>query len=202
LTLEHGTPFQRWTERGLVPAADDDLAAEQYEWAEERLGSAGYRHYEVSNWARSDPGRGDLACRHNLQYWRNQPYLGLGAGAHGYAGGYRTANVLGILPYIERCRTGQAGEFPCTPATVSAIAVDQTNEMQETMMVGLRLLEEGVSAGDFNQRFGLELEDVFGSQIDRLVEKGLLEWTGDGRLRLTRRGHLLGNQVFMQFVGD
>ena len=204
LTLEHGTPFQRWTERGLIPTADDDLAADMYEWAEERLEQAGYRHYEISNWALSDPVRGDRACRHNLQYWRNQPYLGLGAGAHGYAGGYRTANVLGILPYIERCRAGQAGNFPCTPATISATEIDRKTGMQETMMVGLRLLEEGVASVEFEERFHERLDTVFGPEITGLMKSGLLEWAGveGDHLRLTRRGHLLGNQVFMQFVGE
>ncbi len=97
LTLEHGTPLAHWVDRGLVPAPDPDLAAEMYLWADERLRQAGFRQYEISNWAR--PG---MVCRHNLQYWRNQPYLGLGAGAHGYAGGFRTVNALTPGAYIRR----------------------------------------------------------------------------------------------------
>jgi oxygen-independent coproporphyrinogen III oxidase len=203
LTVEHGTPFQHWTERGLIPASDPDLAADMYDLAEERLGGAGFKHYEISNWARLRPGGGDFACLHNLQYWRNQPYLGLGAGAHGYAGGYRTADVLGISAYIERMRDGAPQPFPATPATASLTPIDTGTDIEETMMVGLRLLEEGVSASDFQKRYGKRLADVYPQEIDRLARLGLLEWVGDMQdiLRLTGKGHLLGNRVFMEFIG-
>ena len=97
LTLEHGTPFGRWSSRGLLPLPDPDLAAEMYEWASDEFELTGYLQYEISNWAK--PNR---ECIHNLQYWRGLPYLGLGAGAHGYAKGYRYSNVLRIKTYIER----------------------------------------------------------------------------------------------------
>lgn len=202
LTVEHGTPFRRWAERGLVPLPDDDLAADMYEWVADRLESAGFRQYEISNWARLT-GKGEqLTCRHNLQYWRNWPYLGFGAGAHGFAAGCRTANVLAIPAYIRACQQGQVREFPLGPALANAVTVDQKDEMQETMMVGLRLTQEGVDSGAFEARFGRSLMDMFGKEITRLEKVGLLEWTADRRLHLTRRGRLLGNQVFMQFVGD
>lgn len=204
LTLEHGTPFQHWTNRGLIPEADSDLAADMYEWAMDRLEQAGFVHYEISNWAYRPAGQEPRTCLHNLQYWRNQPYIGLGAGAHGYAGGSRTANVLGIAAYIQRMQSAAPLEFTISPASVTVNPIDQRTEMQETMMVGLRLVQEGVSAASFERRFARSLEDVFGAEIHKLLEWGLLEWAGqDGDcLRLTRRGRLLGNQVFMQFVGD
>ena len=87
LSLEHGTPFGRWAKRGLLSTPDPDLAAEMYEWASDRLEYDGYAQYEISNWAKNSLAGDMLACRHNLQYWRNLPYLGFGAGAHGYAGG-------------------------------------------------------------------------------------------------------------------
>jgi len=201
LTLEHGTPFQHWTDRGLIPAADPDLAADMYEWASDRLETAGFDQYEISNWAKMD-GDGK-ACIHNLQYWRNLPYLGFGAGAHGYAGGMRTANVLGIWPYIQRCLDGQRRDFPLSPATANAVIVDRDSELEETMMTGLRLTGEGVSQVIFMDRFGETLTEVFGKEIRILTDLQLLEWAGeDGdRLRLTRRGRLLGNQVFVRFIG-
>jgi oxygen-independent coproporphyrinogen III oxidase len=205
LTVEHGTPLFRWVGRGLVPPPDGDLAADMYDWAEQRLEEAGFTHYEISNWARRSSNGGYLACRHNLTYWRNQPYLGFGAGAHGYAAGVRTANVLAIPVYIRRLHAGAAvARYPVGPATVSFERIDRWTEMQETMMVGLRLVDEGVSAGSFEQRFGESLRRAFGAQIDQLITKGLLEWSGPNEelLRLSQRGHLLGNQVFMEFVGD
>ncbi len=215
LTLEHGTPFGHWAQRGLLSPPDPDLAAEMYEWAGEALEKHGYAQYEISNWAakRSQDGLAPhLACRHNLQYWRNLPYLGLGAGAHGYAGGLRTANVLAPADYIRQFsaderstskqRSWNSDQWPVTPATQSAQPIDRQTEIAETMMMGLRLTLEGVSARDFQARFGQSLRQVFGAQIERLLRLGLLEWAGeDGdRLRLTIPGRLLGNQVFMEFI--
>jgi len=198
LTLEHGTPFGRWAAKGLLPIPDPDLAADQYEWTMDFLASQGYVQYEISNWAL--PGH---ECKHNLQYWRNLDYLGLGAGAHGYSGGYRYSNVLRIKTYIDRLTTDNLSlktVFPLSPATVNQHQNTPYEDMQETMMTGLRLTLEGVSAQVFKQRFGADLKDIFGKEIQKLEKVGLLEWDGD-TLRLTRRGRLLGNQVFIEFVG-
>jgi len=197
LTLEHGTPFGRWAARGLLPIPDPDMAAEQYEWTSLFLKQQGYEHYEISNW--SLPGR---QCRHNLQYWRNLDYLGLGAGAHGYAGGYRYSNVLRIKTYIDRCASSESSTlpFPLTAATVNQHKNSRRDDMQETMMTGLRLTDEGISLAGFFARFGMDAGQVFGKEIEEVTRLGLLETVGD-TLRLTERGRLLGNQVFMQFVG-
>ena len=195
LTLEHGTPFGRWAAKGLLPIPDPDLAAEQYEWSMQFLAAKGYQQYEISNW--SQPGR---QCQHNLQYWRNLDYLGLGAGAHGYAGGFRYSNVLRIKTYIERCAQEPGGlPFPLSSATVNQHRNSPRDDMQETMLTGLRLTSEGISAPVFYERFGQRLGDVFGPEIEKMVNYGLLEWAAE-TLRLTVRGRLLGNQVFMQFV--
>ncbi len=199
LTVEKGTPFFRWSQRGLIPLPDDDLAADQYEWAGERLEKEGFSQYEISNWARKDTSGTLLACRHNLQYWRTQPYLGFGAGAHGFARGVRTVNAPGIKAYVERCKSAAQGEFPTGPATVEQNPIDARTEMMETMMVGLRLVEEGISYAGFEHRFHTALGEAFGKQIQKLTGQGLLE-TVDGRVRLTKRGRLLGNRVFMEFV--
>ena len=205
LTIEPGTPLHKQWGQGLVPLVDDDLAADMYEYAMDSLPGAGFEQYEISNWARRGANGNLMTSRHNLQYWYNQPYLGFGAGAHGFAAGVRTANVGGIRPFIERCNREAVGlTFPAGPATRRTIAVDRFVEMQETMMVGLRLTQAGIAARTFQERFGEAVTDVFGAEIDHLTQVGLLEWVenGDRRLRLTRRGRLLGNQVFMQFVGS
>jgi oxygen-independent coproporphyrinogen-3 oxidase len=208
LTLEHGTPMAHWVERGLLDEPDPDLAAEMYELAACRLSEAGYIQYEISNWARSDRNGGFLACLHNLQYWRNLPYLGMGAGAHGYANGVRTVNVLAPYGYLHRLQRGMGEEgvnvypFPVTPATMNAQSIDRQTEIGETMMMGLRLTQEGVSASAFRRRFGESLEEVFGDEIRELAAFGLLERAGPERdiLRLTEQGRLLGNQVFSRFI--
>ena len=196
LTLEHGTPFGRWAARGLLPIPDPDLAATHYEWTAEFLQSLGYEQYEISNWCR--PGK---ECRHNLQYWRNLEYLGLGAGAHGYADGCRYSNVLRIKSYIDRFKNSKPNElvFPLSPAAVNQHRNTHLEKMQETMLTSLRLTHEGITASDFRARFGQDLNSVFGKEIEKLIRLELLEWAG-GCLRLTVRGRLLGNQVFMEFV--
>jgi oxygen-independent coproporphyrinogen-3 oxidase len=165
------------------------------------------------------------ACRHNLQYWRGLPYLAAGAGAHGYVNGYRYSNVLRIKTYIDRLANYQLPskdyEFPLTPATVNHHLQSTQDDMGEFMLTGLRLTREGVSAGTFREHFGQEMNAVFGAEIEDLVRLGLLEWVdfplpmgrvpegveglgevpGKGmRIRLTRRGRLLGNQAFIRFV--
>ncbi|MEA4906409.1 MAG: radical SAM family heme chaperone HemW [Chloroflexi bacterium] len=204
LTLEHGTPMQHQVAAGQLPAPDDDLAADMYDYACEQLEAHGYRQYEISNWARGDDPRRELTCRHNLQYWRGLPYLGLGAGAHGFAAGVRTANVLGIPAYIQRCQASHSGPFPVGPATAQSIPVDRRAQMEEFMMVGLRLTAEGVAQEDFTARFQQAIDEVFPEEVADLLHKGLLEWVEDGktRLRLTPRARLLGNLVFSSFVSE
>ena len=204
LTLEHGTPLAHWVGRGLLPEPDSDLAADMYELAQTKLEEAGFEQYEISNWARRMPEGGITACRHNLQYWRSLPYLGLGAGAHGFAAGVRTVNVLAPSAYIRRMSEHYPlanYPFPRTPAMTDVTQIDKVTEMGETMMMGLRLVQEGVSNSVFTQRFERSLPEVYGSQISSLISQGLLEWAGGGDiLRLTARGRLLGNRVFREFI--
>lgn len=202
LTLEHGTPMLQWVQKGLIPLPDPDLAADMYEWAVMRLVEAGYEQYEISNWAQRNTSGKLQACRHNLQYWRSLPYLGFGAGAHGYAVGVRTANVLSPGAYIHRMLKSERLEFPRTPATVTANLVAPEMAMGEVMMMGLRLTREGVNDELFSAEFGMSLTTAFRPQIERLVHLGLLEWGGEkqNQLRLTESGRLLGNQVFVEFI--
>jgi len=207
LTLEHGTPFGRWASKGLLPLPDPDLAAEMYEWLSETLENNGYVQYEISNW--STPGH---ECRHNLQYWRGLPYLAFGAGAHGYANGYRYSNVLRIKTYIDRLSADQRTNpqllnhqftiyhFPLSPATVNHHKQTLADDISEFMMTGLRLTQEGVSEKEFQARFGKSMCDEYGKEIEDLSKLGLIEYKADENVRLTKRGRLLGNRVFMRFV--
>jgi len=207
LTIEENTPIYRKVKSGVFPEPDPDLVADMYEHASKRLVDAGYIQYEISNWCLGDQKGGMFTCRHNLQYWRNLPYLGLGAGAHGFINHQRTVNVSAPRVYIDKLKNGMVnpGEeinFPRTPATLQIDPIDVDTEIGETMMMGLRLVIEGVSNYEFQRRFGISLQQCFGIQIDRLLGFGLLEWAGDGNetLRLTSKGRLLGNQVFMEFI--
>jgi oxygen-independent coproporphyrinogen-3 oxidase len=216
LSLEHGTPMRAWVYRGLLPLPDPDLAAEMYEWASATLAANGYVQYEISNWAKIkdegllrrmkdensfslSPSSFSLVCKHNLQYWRNLPYLGFGAGAHGCVNGWRYSDVLAPSAYIERLKQAAEAEFPFSPAVAQKIAVTAEDAMNETMMLGMRLTREGVRAADFRARFGVGLAEKYPRQLKRLRELGLLEWDETGA-RLTKGGKLLGNRVFREFV--
>jgi oxygen-independent coproporphyrinogen-3 oxidase len=108
--------------------------------------------------------------------------------------------VADLELYLTACQEKPAGRFPAGPAVETILEIDRTSEMQETMMVGLRLTEEGVSQAVFLERFGEPMQAMFGREIEELIGHGLLEWTEGDRLRLTRRGRMLGNQAFMHFV--
>jgi len=209
LTLENGTPFGRWSNIGLLPLPDPDLAAEMYEWLGETLEENGYGQYEISNWAKTNAEpNSSFQCRHNLQYWRGLPYFAFGAGGHGYANGYRYSNVLRIKTYIERLTNYQStnDQFPLSPATVNHHKQTPKDDMSEFMMTGLRLTKEGISTEEFQARFGQSMQDVFGKEINELIKLGLLEKQNSKVsetsefLRLTKHGRLLGNQVFIRFV--
>ncbi len=195
LSVEEGTPFATWVEHGKLEAPDADLAADMYEWATDRLAAEGYAQYEISNW--SKPG---FACQHNVHVWRNRPYLGLGPGAYGYANQTRYSNTLLPADYIGRLGAQtDALPFPLSAAADEIEHIDTSAEIVETMITGLRLTQEGISARDFQARFGRSLWDVYDTPIRRMIQFGLLE-THDDRICLTRRGRLLGNRVFAEFV--
>lgn len=196
LGLEEGTPLQEWVEVGRVPTPDDDLAADMYDLATQMLGQAGYAQYEISNWSKPD-----FECRHNLQYWRNLPYLGLGPGAHGYAGGVRYATLLAPMQYIKtmRERAHESFIYPRTPATVDEVMVSREDEIAETLIMGLRLTQRGIVRGEFVQRFGVDLTDYHRSVIDQFTARGLLH-VDDERVRLTAEGRMLSNLVFRELV--
>ena len=153
-----------------------------------------------------------FSCRHNLQYWRGLPYLAFGAGAHGYANGYRYSNVLRIKTYIDRLTNSPITNysipnyqspnypFPLTPTTLNHHKQTLEDDMSEFMMTGLRLVEEGVKEDEFRARFGESMLDVYGKEIDELLKLGLVENGAGSKIKISQRGRLLGNQVFMRFV--
>jgi oxygen-independent coproporphyrinogen-3 oxidase len=188
LSLEEGTPLAAQVQRDDVERPDPDLAAEMYDWAEAVCAAAGYEHYEISNWARESR----YHCRHNLAYWRNEAYLGMGAGAHSWAGGRRWWNVARPLDYIAR---ELAGMNPTE--TVEEISAGL--EMAETTILALRLLEEGLSLSRFRERFGVDVRRHYATELAELLALSLVEVNPE-RIRLTGRGHLLANQAFYRFL--
>jgi oxygen-independent coproporphyrinogen-3 oxidase len=203
LIVEPTTPLFDWVEAGSVTPADDDLAADMYRYAQARLAAAGYTQYEISNWARD--GR---ECQHNLTYWRNLPYIGVGAGAHSSFGGRRFANVRPVAEYV----TALAGDWQPTTTgvgniggpTVETTVVDQNEAMAETAILALRL-NEGLDIGSFERRFGQSFDAVYGAKISDLLAWDILETVHSDktrRLRLTEKGRLVGNEAFERFLPD
>ncbi len=194
LTIEPGTPMNRWLTNGRIQPPDPDLAADQYEYASDFLAERGFEQYEISNWAL--PGK---ACAHNLTYWRNQTYLGLGAGAHGSANGRRYEIVKQPRVYIRRMQAESTGPFPLSAAVADHHTVDKTEAMADTIITQLRLLQEGLDLTAFERNFGQTLDEAYGGEMSRLVEWGLLK-VRNGRLLLTKKGRFLSNQVFYRFM--
>lgn len=203
LIIEPGTPLFDWYQKGWIEPQDEDLEADMYEYAMEALKTAGYEHYEISNWARVDEGE-NFECRHNRQYWLNQPYFGFGAGAHGYVDGVRTVNTPGIQDYIETIQQSNDRrlKFPQSPATISEERIDETTQMRDFMMLGLRLVREGVNVDAFQERYSRSMLEIFGKAINQLENQGLVEWVENEhkRLRLSHRGIFLANRVFREFI--
>lgn len=202
LTIEEGTVLECRIQRGDLPYPDSDFAATCYELARDMLAEASYLQYELSNWAKQKDPNSTYICLHNLQYWKNLEYLGIGAGAHGFIDHYRLVNVTHPSAYIQKFLSHTQTVFPFSPATEIAHPVSKNEEMKDTVLLGLRLTQEGIGEEDFLHRFDAAISDVFREEIERLNKKGLVEWikTDQRRLRLTRSGQLLGNQAFIEFV--
>ena len=200
LTVEEKTLFAKWLLKGLLPITEEDLTADMYEYVMAFLPKRDFAQYEISNWAKKGGDKSDFLCHHNLQYWLNQSYIGIGAGAHSYYNHQRWENINTIPGYMEaKKKFGNQKKFF---AQINSQELAQKTEMQETMFMGLRLVQQGVSNSEFQERFGKSIPDVFSKEVDELLRIGLMEWAGvnNGYLRLTKRGILMGNQVFMRFV--
>ncbi len=135
----------------------------------------------------------------------NDPYIGAGAGAQGYFEHQRLVNTPRLTDYLLRMNSNERNDFifPDTPAITSSEFVDLETRMNDEMMLGLRLIEQGVNSKEFFKRYQVPLEDKFSTEINRFLALGLLEWAGDGddkRIRLTHHGIMVANQVFMAFV--
>ena len=204
LTLEEGTPMHLWANQGKIPGPDPDLAADMYEMAQQALSGSGYHHYEISNW--SLPG---LESRHNLIYWRNESYLGVGPGAHSRLGEYRFWTVLAPREYAERSScwgqagSGQWGEFGEEELQKARTVegwelIDGSTACAETMFLGLRLLD-GLELGEASVSVGQDLAARYRAEIEDLLALGLLR-RDDDTIRLDEKAYLIANQVFTRFL--
>ncbi|MBC7544063.1 MAG: radical SAM family heme chaperone HemW [Candidatus Sericytochromatia bacterium] len=190
LTVESGTPLDVLVSKGkLNPLGEDDVFA-MYEWAKARLESVGYRHYEIANFAR--PG---FEAQHNLVYWRNLPYIGLGMGAHSHFNGRRYGNPATLHTYTDRVL---AGSKPWQEDE----ALSRDDEIEETVFLGLRLLDEGLDPTRFAARFGEDFGERYAEVLAKLTADELIHRGEDGRWLLTRGAVPVAHEVFVHFMQE
>ncbi len=192
LNVEEGSALFRQLAAGKLTLPTDDLTVSMYEFAADFLAANGFDHYEISNWAR-DPR---YESRHNKQYWLVAPYYGFGAGAHGWIDRERIRNTAGIADYIAAVRDN-SGRFP---AAAERIPQDRRTETQDVMMLGLRMLHEGITPERFEERFGEDMNEVFHRELRHLNQKRLILTDASGRITLDPAKVPVANQAFIEFV--
>jgi oxygen-independent coproporphyrinogen-3 oxidase len=187
LTFERGTSFWARREKGQLAQADEELERAMYLAAIDRLTSAGYEHYEVSNFAKL--GR---RCRHNETYWAARGYYAAGPGAARYVDGTRETNHRSTTTWLARIR---AGESPVAESET----LGPEDRAREALVLGLRRLPEGIAGAAFATEFGYDSATLGGSELVKLLDAKLLEQVDD-RLRLTREGLLISDWIWSKFV--
>lgn len=185
LLLENHTVFMNRMRRGKLPLPKEELEAEMFEYIIAELEQAGFEHYEISNF--SKPG---FESRHNLMYWDNAEYYGIGAGASGYVNGVRYKNHGPIRHYLSAVEEGNA--------CITEDHLSQKEQMEEEMFLGLRK-KSGVSMARFEEKFGQSFAGLYGEIVRDLVQQGLMQIEGD-HVRMTKRGLFLGDTVAERFI--
>lgn len=185
LILENHTVFMNRMRRGKLPLPKEELEAEMFEYIIAELERADFEHYEISNFSKSG-----FESRHNLMYWDNAEYYGIGAGASGYVNGVRYKNHGPIRHYLSAVEEGNA--------RITEEHLSQKERMEEEMFLGLRK-KSGVSMARFEEKFGRSFEGLYGEIVRDLVQQGLMQIEGD-RVRMTKRGLFLGDTVAERFI--
>ena len=165
---------------GAVPSEDE--MAEFYEMAQKALGAAGYHHYEISNWAKQG-----FESRHNLKYWRREPYLGFGAGAHSFSGTERWANAHDAAAYVAAVERGRLPVEQHETLTAESA-------LEEELFLGLRQLD-GIDVGRIEREYGVTLE----ARFERIASAGLVERDGSV-VRLAPKKLSVSNEVFVELI--
>jgi oxygen-independent coproporphyrinogen-3 oxidase len=186
LTIKPGTEYYENYKRGKLKLPTEDEEYDMYNWAINFLEESGFEHYEIANFAR--PYKRSM---HNLIYWQNKPYLGIGAGAYSFIKGYRYMNYENPARYIKEIISGK---LPVDNGEKLSLR----KRMIETIILGLRT-KDGVGYKKFKTRFGVNLNDIFSKQVKKLVNLGLLQ-KDNYRIKLTKKGVFLANTVFREFV--
>lgn len=187
LVYEKGTALWKQWKEGLVREVDEEAERAMYEFTIDRLADAGLASYEISNFAR--PGH---ESRHNLVYWANDAYFGVGVGAARYLRGERAVNTRDLPAYLRRIEAGE-------DATAPTETLDSEARARETAVLMLRRTVLGIDRADFARRTGFDLEALAGPVLRKHIERGWLESEGN-RIRFTREGLFLADSVLCDLV--
>lgn len=185
LIVEEHTQLYLAYMRDQIELTDNEIEAKMYEMTIETLTEAGYEHYEISNFAKSKPSL------HNQWYWKNETYIGVGLGAHGYVKGQRYQNTRSINTYIELLKDGKL-------PMIESHALTKEEMIEEEMFLGLRLLK-GVNLKAISDKYDVNIDEIYGKAFEELIQKGYLEQK-ELNVRLTPSGLLMANEVFEQFL--
>ena len=185
LILENHTVFMNRMRRGKLPLPKEELEAEMFEYIIAELEKAGFEHYEISNFSKTG-----FESRHNLMYWDNAEYYGIGAGASGYVDGVRYKNHGPIRHYLKAVEEGSA--------RINEEHLSHREQMEEEMFLGLRK-KSGVSMARFEEKFERSFQELYGEIVKDLIQQGLMQLDGD-RVRMTKRGLFLGDTVAERFI--
>ena len=205
LTIEKNTPMFHQVNQGVLQMPDQDLAAEMYEIATDFMKQENFRNYEISNWAKNNK-----ICEHNLAYWKNQQFIGIGPGAHSLLSSYRFSNIESPKKYIQKLKSNPDFEktqnnkqtdkdkFLTIPTTENYEKQDIKTKMSDTMIMGLRL-DSGINLNEFEEKFQIKIEKIFPGKIDNLISENLIN-KKNNQIKLSDKGKLLGNEVFINFL--
>lgn len=186
LKIEENTVFDQWLKEKKISLLDEELERTMYHVLIEKLLEAGYHQYEISNF--SLEGK---ASQHNLMYWENHSYLGLGPSAHSKYKKQRLANVSGVKNYIKKIKSNES-------PTIEVQNIDHNEDLFETLMLGLRL-NQGVNIRHLEKKYGIDFLERYGEIVENLVKRGLLEHRGS-QITLTLKGMDFSNQVFLDLM--
>ena len=186
LTIEPATAFNKLQKKGKISLPNEDIQFEMYETSIKSLENAGYRQYEISNF--SKPG---MESKHNINYWNNGEYIGIGAGASSYLKGERFKNTNLPRNYIRDIRTKEN-------AVETRERLEPIHAMGETLMLGLRLLK-GVSIDAFENRFQVSFQQVYGKTIEPLLQQKLITFNRNS-IALSKKGLFLADSVILKFL--
>ena len=186
LTYEEGTPLTRDLDNKIICKLDEDAELEMYKTTIRSLMRHDYHHYEISNFSRDG-----FQCAHNLNYWQNMGYVGVGAGAYSFINGIRSANEKDVLKYIEGIHENKS-------IKTFHECLGQDQRAAETIIMALRL-RQGISNADFYERFGYTIEEQFSEQIDRFRRDGFITYDNK-RLKITQKGLYIADTIMSEFV--